>query len=258
MPTPTAIITTPKPFWIEPAFLESRGTRLRRARPPSMIASIGSDVPTAYARVISTAPASTRAVRARLITEAMIGPTQGVQTSPRLSPTGTPPQKPRRGAAGRPAAARPPQPAIRDAASSKRCCSRGTSMISPKRTTNATATARSASAGMASACTIADSASVKAVKLAAKPASTPSGRARPPPTPPERTIGRTGRMQGERMVTIPETKAKASRTAMAPSATFARRARECPRRRRRSRPPGACRWSRSGRRCPDGRSRSGP
>ena len=73
---------------------------------------------------------------------------------------------------------------------------------------------RRASGEMPSARTRAVSDSVKAVKLATKPASTPSGRALPPPTLPDSTMGRTGRMHGESTVTSPDRKAKARSTAM--------------------------------------------
>jgi len=49
---------------------------------------------------------------------------------------------------------------------------------------------------------------VKIVKLKTKPVTMPKGRRRPSPTDPARTIGRTGRMQGDRMVTTPAKKAK--------------------------------------------------
>ena len=55
--------------------------------------------------------------------------------------------------------------------------------------------------------------SVKTLKLTTKPAMTPNGRPFPP-TLPESTIGSTGRMHGDRIVTIPERKAKGSRTIM--------------------------------------------
>ena len=77
-----------------------------------------------------------------------------------------------------------------------------------------TAAMRSASGEMPTACTIAVRARVKTVKLATNPATTPNGRALPPPTLPDSTIGSTGRMQGESIVITPETKAKARSTAM--------------------------------------------
>jgi len=59
-----------------------------------MIANIGAEVPSEYATIISTAPPSMLREIARLMTEAIMGPTQGVQTSPRLKPATTPPKKP--------------------------------------------------------------------------------------------------------------------------------------------------------------------
>jgi hypothetical protein len=49
---------------------------------------------------------------------------------------------------------------------------------------------------------------VKKVKLPTKPVTTPKARRRPPPKEEDRTIGRMGRIQGERMVTKPARKAK--------------------------------------------------
>src|SRR5271157_3340077 len=161
---------------------------------------------------METEPPSTCWVRARLMTDAMIGPTQGVQISPRLKPTRTPLQKPFRFCGP---GAVPDLRAIREVRSSKRFRNHGTSITTPKMMISTTATIRRASTGMPRACTIAERARVKAVKLTTNPARTPKGRALPPPTPPERTIGRTGRMQGERIVMTPERKANPRRTIMA-------------------------------------------
>jgi hypothetical protein len=49
---------------------------------------------------------------------------------------------------------------------------------------------------------------VKKVKLAIKPTMIPNGRRLPPVNDPDKTIGRIGKMQGERMVTIPPKKEK--------------------------------------------------
>lgn len=62
------------------------------------------------------------------------------------------------------------------------------------------------SAGIPLILTMVDKKSVKKVKLAINPVTTPSGRDLPvslPPIDDERIIGRTGRMQGERIVTTP-------------------------------------------------------
>ena len=160
---------------------------------------------------MDTDPPSTCCVRARLITDAMMGPTQGVQMRPRLRPTTTPLQKPFRFWGP---TADPVRRPIREVSISKRTVSQGTSITTPNRMMSTTATMRSASTGMPSACTIAESASVKAVKLTTNPASTPNGRALPPPTPPDRTIGSTGRMQGERIVITPDRNANARRTSI--------------------------------------------
>jgi len=56
--------------------------------------------------------------------------------------------------------------------------------------------------------TILESAKVKKVKLKIKPATIPNGLFLPPIKPPERIIGRTGRMHGDKIVTIPEINAK--------------------------------------------------
>lgn len=59
-----------------------------------MIRNMGIAVPSEKAKVIIKAWAVTVPDRARLITEARIGPTQGVQSRPRDNPISKPPQKP--------------------------------------------------------------------------------------------------------------------------------------------------------------------
>ena len=66
----------------------------------------------------------------------------------------------------------------------------------------------SESAGICINCTIKERKRVKKVKLAIKPIITPMGRDFPP-TLDERIIGKTGKIQGERIVTIPARNAKA-------------------------------------------------
>jgi hypothetical protein len=61
---------------------------------------------------------------------------------------------------------------------------------------------------------------VKAVKLAIKPHTTPIGLFFAPPMPPDKTTGRTGRMQGERIVTIPPRNANRMSIAMRLSSFF--------------------------------------
>jgi hypothetical protein len=77
-----------------------------------------------------------------------------------------------------------------------------------------TATYLRASGGMPRDWTMAVRARVKRVKLATKPVTTPRGLDLPPAAPPERTMGRTGRMQGESIVITPERKAKPRRINM--------------------------------------------
>jgi len=57
-----------------------------------------------------------------------------------------------------------------------------------------------------------ESASVKNVKLKINPLMTPSGRFFPPVIDPDKTIGSIGRMQGERIVTMPARNAKRIRS----------------------------------------------
>jgi hypothetical protein len=56
--------------------------------------------------------------------------------------------------------------------------------------------------------TIADKKSVKKVKLKTNPVTIPNGRSLPPVSELDKTIGSTGRIHGERIVTIPLRKAK--------------------------------------------------
>ena len=58
------------------------------------------------------------------------------------------------------------------------------------------------------ALTIADRNRVKKVKPKTKPVIIPKGFLFPPPTVPDKTTGKMGRMHGERMVTTPPKKAK--------------------------------------------------
>ena len=71
---------------------------------------------------------------------------------------------------------------------------------------------RSDSAGMPLKRTIEERKSVKKVKLTINPVMTPSGRFFPPVIEPDKTIGSIGRMQGERIVTMPARNAKRIRS----------------------------------------------
>lgn len=55
---------------------------------------------------------------------------------------------------------------------------------------------------------------VKKVKLVINPVTIPRGRRLPPPEDPDKTIGKIGKMQGERIVTMPARKAKRMRRIM--------------------------------------------
>jgi hypothetical protein len=50
--TATRIMSTPNTRWIAAVFLERAGTPFKSERPPSITASIGSEVPSAQARVM--------------------------------------------------------------------------------------------------------------------------------------------------------------------------------------------------------------
>lgn len=63
-------------------------------------------------------------------------------------------------------------------------------------------------------CTIAVNDNVKKVKLKINPTITPSGWNLPLDVPAARTAGKIGRIQGERIVTIPAKNAKANRTSI--------------------------------------------
>ena len=75
-----------------------------------------------------------------------------------------------------------------------------------------TDTVRSASAEIPVALTIAERNSVKKVKLAINPTTTPHGRFLPPVIDEDSTMGRIGKMQGERMVTMPARNANRMRS----------------------------------------------
>ncbi len=57
-------------------------------------------------------------------------------------------------------------------------------------------------------------AKVKKVKLKTKPRTIPKGLLCPPPTLPDKTIGKTGRIQGDKTVTIPAKNAKRIKRSM--------------------------------------------
>lgn len=94
----------------------------------------------------------------------------------------------------------------------------GKSRATPKRKIIITDRFLRASAGIPVALTIAERRSVKKVKLPMKPAMMPRGRLLPPLNDPDKTMGRMGRIQGERIVTNPPKKAKSSNKVIVSSA----------------------------------------
>jgi hypothetical protein len=78
----------------------------------------------------------------------------------------------------------------------------------PKQKTIITDRTLNASEGIPRSLTIVVKNNVKNVKLRTNPETIPNGRLDPAPTPLDRTIGRTGKIHGERIVTIPARNAK--------------------------------------------------
>ena len=84
----------------------------------------------------------------------------------------------------------------------------------PKNVLTKTATSRRASEEIPVNLTIAFKNRVKNVKLTINPRMIPRGLCFPPAIPPDRTIGNIGKIQGERIVTIPPKNAKRIRSDM--------------------------------------------
>lgn len=199
------IIKTPNAFWICPLFAKSQGVFFKAVCPAIIIKNIGIAVPIAYANVMKKASRLTEPVIASDITEAKIGPTQGVHKSPKESPIIIP----------------PPNPVWfwdwgRNCESLEKSISihiwnLGISIESPNKAITTTEKTLKDSAGIPNILTIEDKKSVKIVKLKTKPTITPSGLAFPiccVPIEEERMIGNIGKMHGERIVTIPAKNAK--------------------------------------------------
>ena len=91
------------------------------------------------------------------------------------------------------------------------CWKEGTRRLVPKNSNMMPAIIRRIFAGIPVARTIVVKKRVNKVKLKIKPRIIPKGRFFPPLRDPDKTIGRTGRMQGDRIVTIPARKAKKKR-----------------------------------------------
>src|SRR3989344_5913861 len=140
-------------------------------------------------------------VRAREMTDANMGPTQGVHISPKLKPTRIPLRNPS-----------PPGLGTREIRElmpfSMMTCVCGINMVRPKAKITITEIVRRLSGETPNALTIAVRKSVKKVNPIMNPSTIPHGLFLPPATEPERTIGRMGKMQGERIVTNPPIKAK--------------------------------------------------
>lgn len=167
-------------------------------------------MPIENARVIKKALSVTVPDIARAITEASIGPTHGVQRSPRVIPRRIPDQK-----LGFEETVGENREILENSLSVK-FWKKGTSKVRPKKEITMTEKMRRESEGIPRTLTILERKRVKKVKLRTKPRTVPSGRARDgfAPgllTPEERTIGRMGKIQGERMVTSPAIKAKSVR-----------------------------------------------
>src|SRR3989344_521494 len=144
-------------------------------------------------------------VIANEITDARIGPTHGVHNRPRDNPTITPPTKPLFVSV---LGAKP--------VSLENNCSRitwnlGINKTAPKPPTMNTDTSLNVSAGISIKRIIVVKKSVKKVKLATNPRTTPSGLILSFwlfPKLEERTIGSIGKIHGDKIVTIPAMKAK--------------------------------------------------
>jgi hypothetical protein len=158
---------------------------------------MGIAVPIEYARVIKKVAAFILLDAASVMTEAMIGPTQGVQTRPRLMPIASPPVNP----------VSPCVLGVNRASLLNSCsiynCTRGIRRLIPNSKTMITENVRRKSAETPVSLTKVERKRVKNVKLMIKPVTIPKGLFFPVPTEPDRTMGRIGSMHGDRIVTTP-------------------------------------------------------
>ena len=97
---------------------------------------------------------------------------------------------------------------------SHQALSRGITNIRPKERMTAAASVLKKSADRLVKRTKLDRNKVKKVKLKIKPAIIPNGLLLPPVVPLPKTIGRIGKMQGDKMVTIPPKKANRIKTSI--------------------------------------------
>lgn len=139
-------------------------------------------------------------VRARVITEARIGPTQGVQINPKDKPTKKPVQNPS------------PWPencgtlfANKEKILSIYACTELDNIVKPRRAIIKIEKLRRMFGEILKTFTIVERKSVKKVKLEIKPVMVPICFLKLflLETETDRTIGKTGKIHGERMVTIP-------------------------------------------------------
>ena len=139
-------------------------------------------------------------VRARVITEARIGPTHGVQIKPSDKPTKNPVQKP------------PSCPencgtllTNKEKILSMKACAALDNIVRPRIATMKIEKLRRVLGDMFKTFTKVDRKRVKNVKLAMKPVTVPTCffKSPLPETETDKTIGKTGKIQGERIVTTP-------------------------------------------------------
>ena len=186
-----------------PVFLRSQGTFWRRVLPPKIIASIGIAVPNEYANVIRIALPLTEFVAARVITDAIIGPTHGVHTNPKLTPRISPPKNPE------PFGRLETLEASFVKSFSIRIWKLGRRRLTPNKRIMITDKFLKTSADIPVNLTIAERKSVNKEKLSTKPVTIPNGLLCPPVKDPDKTTGKIGRIQGERIVTKPARNEKA-------------------------------------------------
>jgi hypothetical protein len=158
-------------------------------------------VPNEYESVTNIASVPTLPLIASEITDAKIGPTQGVHKSPILEPIKIPPIYPES-----------PLPFRENLEKkvnnlSNTTWNLGIRSPTPKRKIITIEKIRRESAEIPRVLTSKLKKRVKNVKLKIKPVTTPKGLFLPPLSDPDKTIGRIGRMHGERIVTTPPIKA---------------------------------------------------
>lgn len=201
------IMKTPNTLCIICIFLVSQDTRARSPRPPYIIASMGRAVPEEYASVMSSAEPLNCPVSAREMTDAKMGPTHGVHTSPILKPITIPPQKPSPRACGA-CEARPKK------RRSDNICIAGEIKAIPKIKIIIMESPRKKSAETPNDFTTAVRKSVKTVNPIINPVIIPQGLFLPPDREPDKTTGNMGNMHGDNIVTTPPRNANSNKIIM--------------------------------------------